>query len=477
MAWACTKGSEHAKPSDPSTVSDAATPDDSATPRDASEPDDAATPAPQAALLLKVSENRRYLLDGRGRPFLIAGDAPQALLANLSVDDAREYFASRKAHGFNTLWINLLCDIETAGRSDASTLDAIQPFTAWQADGKYDLGSPNPAYFERVDTILKAAAEQEQVVFLDPIETRGWLATLRSNGLDTAFEYGRFLGTRYAGVDNIVWLSGNNFQSWRTSEDDALVFAVARGIREADARHLQTIMLDYPVSSSSDNATWAGSTQLDLDAVFSYPASFIQTLVSYNRTPTRPVYLAETTYENENLDLPPVQSVRVVRSLAYWSILSGATGHFYGHQLVWKFAEDWRDHLDSPGAQHVKYLQELLLPRPWHELVPDQTNAVVTAGLGGTCQDIPAKECDRAVAARTGDGRLVVAYMPSVRELNVDMTQLNGTVTARWYDPTSGAYTDSAESPLPNTGTHAFTPPAENTEGVGDWVLVLEADE
>jgi hypothetical protein len=102
---------------------------------------------------------------------------------------------------------------------------------------------------------------------------------------------------------------------------------------------------------------------------------------------------------------------------------------------------------------------------------------VITAGLGGSCQEIPAKECDRAVAARTGDGRLVVAYVPSARELSVDLTQLGGTVTARWYDPTSGAYTDAAESPLPNTGTHAFTPPAENADGIGDWVLVLEADE
>src|SRR5947209_19701336 len=79
---------------------------------------------PAAAYPLKQSANRRYLVDRNNRPFLITGDAPQALMVNLPEADADLYFANRKAHGFNTLWINLLCKPGTGGRKDGSTYDS-----------------------------------------------------------------------------------------------------------------------------------------------------------------------------------------------------------------------------------------------------------------------------------------------------------------------------------------------------------------
>src|SRR5262245_52488784 len=78
---------------------------------------------------LKKSGNGRYLVDQRGKPFLVAGDAPQALMVNISESDADMYFANRKSHGFNAVWINLLCRPGTGGRKDGSTYDGILPFT------------------------------------------------------------------------------------------------------------------------------------------------------------------------------------------------------------------------------------------------------------------------------------------------------------------------------------------------------------
>src|SRR5690242_6387388 len=70
---------------------------------------------------LKRSANWRYLVDQKGNPFLIAGDAPQALMVNISESDADFYFTNRKSHGFNCLWIKLLCRPGTGGRKDGST--------------------------------------------------------------------------------------------------------------------------------------------------------------------------------------------------------------------------------------------------------------------------------------------------------------------------------------------------------------------
>src|ERR1700761_5302186 len=70
-------------------------------------------PTRAPAFPLKPSPNGRYLVDRDGRPFLIVGDSPQALIVQLSVRQAGHFFADRERAGFNSLWINLLCDVYT----------------------------------------------------------------------------------------------------------------------------------------------------------------------------------------------------------------------------------------------------------------------------------------------------------------------------------------------------------------------------
>ena len=69
---------------------------------------------------LKISSDRRYIVDQRGRPFLIMGDSPQAMIGNLRVSDAATFIANRKAAGFNSLLVDLLCAKYTGCRDDAN---------------------------------------------------------------------------------------------------------------------------------------------------------------------------------------------------------------------------------------------------------------------------------------------------------------------------------------------------------------------
>src|SRR5262245_56136185 len=78
---------------------------------------------------LKRSANGRYLVDQTNAPCMIVGESPQALMVNLTTNEAAFFFANRNAHGFNTVWVNLLCSIYTGGRTDSSTIDGILPFT------------------------------------------------------------------------------------------------------------------------------------------------------------------------------------------------------------------------------------------------------------------------------------------------------------------------------------------------------------
>ena len=93
--------------------------------------------------------------------------------------------------------------------------------------------------------MIRLAAKAGMVVLLDPIETGRLAGRPRRNGVAKAYAYGRFLGRQYRRFPNIIWLNGNDFQSWEDADDDALVLAVAKGIRSADATHIQTVELNY----------------------------------------------------------------------------------------------------------------------------------------------------------------------------------------------------------------------------------------
>src|SRR4029077_12396478 len=99
------------------------------------------------------------------------------------------------------------------------------------------------AYFAHCDRIIAMAAAHGMVVFLDPAETNGFLGEMRANGVEKCRAYGRYLGRRYRDADNIIWLSGDSFAAWKDSANDAVVTAVALGIKDTDDRHLHTVEL------------------------------------------------------------------------------------------------------------------------------------------------------------------------------------------------------------------------------------------
>ena len=418
---------------------------------------------------LTVSPTGRYLVDHAGTPFLLVGDSPQALLVNLTEAQAATYFADRAARGFNTVWINLLCAAYTGGRADGSLLDGTVPFTT-----PGDLASPNEAYFAHVDRVLALAAQAGLLVLLDPAETGGWLDVLRANGTTKARAYGRYLGTRYQHFTNLLWMSGNDFQSWRTPGDDAVVQAVARGIHDTAPGHLQTVELDYNVSTSLDDPSWAPLIQLN--AAYTYYPTYAEVLHGYTHTPAVPVFMVEANYEFENNTGMDYGSPALLRRQEYWTLLSGATGQLYGNHYTWQFLANWSGELNTPGTQQFQLATALFTALPWSALVPDQTHAVVTAGYGSFATTGSVGGNDYAPAARTPDGTLVLVYLPTSRTLTVNLAALTGAVTARWFDPTTGGYT-AIPGPLngtfPHTGVQRFTPPGTNAAGDGDWVLVL----
>jgi hypothetical protein len=372
--------------------------------------------------------------------------------------------ANRQAAGFNALWINII-----TGFVNGTTYDGIAPFTVVG-----DLSTPNENYFARADLMIRLAASHNQLVILNPIDMTVWLEPLRNNGLDRARDYGRYLGNRYRTFDNILWMSGNDFQWWQDPQTDELVQAVALGIKDNDLRHIHTIELDPPTSGSLDDPAWAPI--IALNASYTYGPTFAQVLRDYNRPNFIPTFMVEANYEFENNTGEELGTPQVLRLQEYRAQLSGAAGQLYGNGYLWGFDPEWRSFFLTPGSTQFSYFINLFSPRRWYDLIPDQIHSLVIAGYGTFVDWGTNRASDYLTAAITPDGALALAYMPSLRTITVDMTRMSGPTTARWYDPASGTFQSILGSPFPNVGTRDFSPPGPNSDGDGDWALLLESN-
>ena len=295
---------------------------------------------------------------------------------------------------------------------------------------------------------------------------------LESNGAKKSRAYGEFLGNRFKDMPNIIWMSGNDFQNWDDPAADAVVSAVAKGLRATDPNHIQTVEPNYLVSDSLQDPTWRGL--VGLDAVYTYRPTYARERTGYRRADFKPTFLVEANYEFEQNGGTDGGSLPNLRHQEYWTMLSGTTGQLYGNHYTWTLQGDWRQHINTPGVQQLQFMKWAFKDRAWYQLIPDWHGDVLVGGRGHYSSSDSIDTDTYATAAATPDGKLVMAYMPNSRTFTIRMSKLSGPVTAKWYDPTNGTYIPIATG-LSNKGTKQFTPPGTNHSGDGDWLLVLAA--
>ncbi len=75
----------------------------------------------------------------------------------------------------------------------------------------------------------------------------------------------------------------------------------------------------------------------------------------------------------------------------------------------------------------------------------------------------------------TWDGSTAaMIYTPVSTTLTVNMANFSKSMTAFWYDPTTGNSIAITGSPFTNSGSQNFTTPSTaHSDGTHDWVLVL----
>jgi hypothetical protein len=403
---------------------------------------------------LRISADGHHIVDDTGQPVLFKADTPWHIVARLDREDTKAYLDDRRERGFNALLISFLVDDDYR----TGTTENVFGEPPFLSPG--DFSAPNEAYFAHVDWFLEQAELRGMTVFACPAyigwqcEHSGFCPEMVAAGPDVMREYARWLGSRYVNQPNLVWVNGGDADAGAWGAMD-VVDAVAYGIKETDPVHLHTAHCDRnTISSDCYDRPW-----LDFETVYSECfATPDYVRQGYQRTPTRPLVYIEGRYEDSVVGATQT----CLRSQAYWSLLGGLSGHFFGSSRIWDFPPDWQSALDSQGSVSMEIFGRLIQSRHWDQMVPDYAHHVLTAGHDSI------DGADYAAAAYASDGTSILVYTPTSRVLTVQLDVLSGsTAEAWWFDPAQNAAI--FEGSFPSTGSRDFTPPSSQ-----DWVLVID---
>ncbi|MBK8504314.1 MAG: glycoside hydrolase family 140 protein [Saprospiraceae bacterium] len=423
---------------------------------------------------LRVSDNHRYLVNGDGTPFFYLGDTAWELFHRLTIEEAGRYLENRAAKGFTVIQAVVLA--ERDGLTDPNANGDLPLLDA-------DPAKPVEAYFNHVDAIVNKAASLGLVIGMLPTWGRYWSLTNGNAKIftpDNARDFGEYLGKRYRDKP-IIWILGGD-ENINNVEERNIIVAMAEGLRVGDdGNHLMTFHPRGPGFSSDyfHRANWLDFNMFQSSHGAHDHDNGLYAEHDYQLTPVKPTLDGEPRYELIQAGFYFAGSNRMdlftdydARQAAYWSILSGACGHTYGHASIWQMWDEqhesvlgavipWHDALDHPGAFQMKHLKKLFEARPFHLLAPDQS--LIVSGSDQSEAKIR--------SARATDGSYAIIYSPKGKSFTIDKSKLKNAKTREiWYDPRYGI---SFAIHTSNTlGIQTYTP---HTSGKNcDWILIIE---
>lgn len=415
-----------------------------------------------------VASDGRSLRHEDGTPFFWLADTAWELFHRARLDEARSYIEDRAAKGFTVVQAVVLAErdgLRTPNpNGDLPLVDE-------------DPTQLNEAYFRHVDAVVRLANAQGLHVAMLPAWgdkfNLKWGSGPEIFTPDNAYRFAALLARRYAD-DNVIWVLGGD-RNPETARQRVIVESMANGIRSvAGDRQLITY---HPLGLSRSWEFFRDSAWIDFHMFQSghaerhYP-NYRMTMDGRAIQPVKPVIDAEPRYEDHPVNWDETLGWFDdfdVRQAAWWSLLSGAAGHTYGHHSVWQMWQpglqpasptriDWREALDRPGAAQMGYMRRLLEPRGFGSLRPAQH--LLHSNPDGA---------EHQRAARSGEGRWTLVYSPYGVPVRLQPEEAERPGSALWFNPRTGSFD---ASPAVQAGG-VFDPPGPIERG-NDWVLVID---
>jgi hypothetical protein len=433
---------------------------------------------------LKVSENKRFLVEESGKPFFYLGDTTWELFHRLNREEADRLLKDRAAKGFTVVQAVAIAELE--GQSDPNAyghlpLEDLDPTRPAVKDG------PQNDYWDHVDFIVnKANALGIYAGFL-PTWGRYWHDTNQGRKplftVANAEVYGEWLGRRYKDA-GIIWILGGD-RSVDSDEQKEILRAMARGLRKGDGgSHLMTFHPPGGAGSSNwfHEDDWLSFNMRQNGHVAEFTGRYDKTREDYDRTPIKPVIDGEPIYEDHPVSFNAKNfghSITAdVRRPLYWDLFGGACGHTYGHHSVWQMwtpgrnpinnpLMPWNEAINQPGAAQMQFGRNLIESRPMLTRIPDDS-VIVTDRVATS---VPGAGTRHFAATRDEAGTYAMVYAPVGRAFKVRMDKIMGAkVKAWWFNPRDGK--PAAVGEFPNSSEREFISPNPGEDL--DWVLVLD---
>lgn len=429
---------------------------------------------------LGISSDGRRIVDASGAPFFYLADTAWELFHSLDREEAARYLDDRAAKGFTAIQAVALAEFDGLNRPNAYGRTPLCRDEQGRFDPRHPDTSGEYSYWAHVDSIVRAACERGLYIAMLPTWgdkfNRLWGMGPEVFDPESAYEYGLWLGRRYADAPNIIWVLGGD-RPLDNARHFAVVRAMAHGLREGDGgAHIMTF---HPTGACSSSKPLHEEDWLDFNMIQSGHTRrrFNYEMIErdWNMQPPKPVLDGEPGYEDHPEDFDAANGyldAADARQFAYMVLFSGACGHTYGDHSIWSmvraipvegfapahFCKTWDKALDSPGAGQMHHARDLLMSHDFLHFMPAPER--VTLRLPGVMH-IPVLESGTCLMAYTAQGRAVPLEAGVLG---------GGRARVRWFDPRTGGYTEAGETDCAIENSYA---PPSGGRGC-DWVLVLE---
>ncbi len=160
--------------------------------------------------LLKVSENKRFLVHQDGTPFFYLGDTAWELFHRLNREEADKYLANRAAKGFTVIQAVAIAEVD--GHSGANAYGHLPLIDLDPARPAVQEGPAND-YWDHVDYIVDKANSLGLYIGFLPTWGRYWHDKVKDGQPlftpQNAEVYGEWLGRRYKDKA-LIWILGGD---------------------------------------------------------------------------------------------------------------------------------------------------------------------------------------------------------------------------------------------------------------------------
>lgn len=419
-----------------------------------------------------LSENRRYFQHADGTPFFLVSDT--AWNGALLSDDEEwvRYLKERKTQKFNTIqfvttqWRAAYADAE--GQTAFKGIDEI---------------SINPSFFHRLDKRVATLNEQGFVGL--PVILWALTSPKRESPgevlpREQAALLARYIVARYDAYD-VLWFlggdgdyAGDKAERWKYLGREVFPPARKTNLVSLHPRGQQNPwpglvnepwldFLNYQTGHGSNGQKWKWNATEG-------------TASGWKLEPTRPVFDSEPNYENHlSYHGKKVIDAYDVRRASWYSLLiAPPSGITYGAHGVWPWMKEigvplnhpnsgsampWFASLDTPGAESIKALAEIMDALPWTRFEPFRSLIAGPATAEDYSNFIP---CARTVTRETA-----LCYVPAKTTPSLNLFSFENGVRSTWIDPRTGIRKTPLD--LMRIDRIEAKPPSDE-----DWLLLIE---